>query len=44
MKSVNVMCIEYDLEHNNKDPKFRDGNTVRISRYKISLVTLTARN
>ena len=27
MKSVNVMNIEYDLEHN-KDPKFRVGDDV----------------
>ena len=31
---VDVMYIEYDLEHNDKDPKFRVGDDVRISKYK----------
>ena len=28
------MCIEYDIQHNDKDPKFIVGDCVRISLYK----------
>ena len=37
MKPTNVKvdtCIDYDVQHNNKDPKFKVGDHVRISKYK----------
>ena len=38
MKPINVkssMYIDFDFENNGKDPKFRVGDHVRISKYKI---------
>ena len=37
MRSVDVKsskCIEYNVNSNNKDPKFQVGDHVRISKYK----------
>ena len=39
MKPVNVKSstyIDFDVENNNKDPKFEVGNHAQISRYKKS--------
>ena len=37
MKSIDVKyssCTEYNVESNDKDPKFKIGNHVKLSKYK----------